>query len=264
MGLTRPAAQAAIAGWLWLLLAAGPALASAVDPAPVVAHEPLSSFTTGGAVIVKARVRSPAGKRIFSPAVFVKAAGLKLARVPLEPVEGEVHTFAAVIPAALTQGDFEYYVEAFDEEGNGPSRIGGPEALIKVRAVPPAPSKREAAEGTAIGVDAPARPWQRTAAIAGLGAGGALAAGGLLCGALGFVAKRDMERAADDAQYDAAKRRGKGLAAAANALVATGLVAAGAGAALLWLPSKRGAGPGAQLGFIAGPGGATALVAGRF
>lgn len=262
MGPIRPAVLAGLAGPL--MLAAGPALAAAPDPTPLVAHEPLATFKKGEAVSIKARIRSPVGKQIFSPTAFVKAPGHKPARVPLLPIAGEIDSYAASIPANLLQGDFEYYVEAFDEEGNGPGRMGGPEAPMKVRALSTAPVERDAAEALSAPIPAPARPWQRTAGIAGLSGGGALVAGALLCGGLGFLAKRDMRRAGDDAQYDAAKRRGERLAVAANALATTGLVAAGAGAALLWLGSKKGESVGAQIAFGAGPGGPAVLVAGRF
>lgn len=262
MGSTRPALLAGLAAPL--IFAAGPALADAPDPTPVVVHDPLSRFAKGEVVTIKARIRSPVGKQIFSPTAFVKGSGLKPTRVPLQPVAGEVDTYAAQVPASLAQGDFEYFVEAFDEDGNGPGRIGSPAALIKVRAVSLAPAERDAAELASAPAPDAARPWKRTAGIAGVSGGGALIAGALACGGLGLSAKRDMERAGDDAQYDAAKRRGQRLAVAANVLGAAGAVAAGAGAALLWLSARRDEGRGAQVGVAPGPGGPTVLIAGHF
>lgn len=256
-------------------LMVSPRAAGAAPGAPVVEHEPLTSFPRGEAVTLKARIHSPIGKRIFAPAVFMRLPGLEApARIPLVPVPGEANAYAAKIPPNLTQADFDYYIEAFDEEGNGPSRLASPEAPIRAKAVaaalpPPPPSKvagaGERAAAPVVELEAAAgRPWQRTAGIAALGVGGALLAGALAFGGVALVARGEVARAADGAQFDAAMKRAQSNARVANTLAAAGAVAGGAGAVLLLVSPKDGGGALAAVGVGAGPAGAGLLIQGRF
>lgn len=269
LGTPRSAALASLVSLV--LLAPLPAAAS--PSAPVIAHEPLSSFAKGEALTFKAKIRSPIGKAIFSPAVFLCFPGVEAPlRIPLALVAGEANTFAAQVPPNLTQADFEYFIEAFDEEGNGPSRLGSPEAPIRARAVaaswssPPAPrplaAPVERDQALELGAEA-GRPWQRTAGAVGLTAGGVLLAGALGSGAVALVAKKDATRAAAKSAYDAALARARSSARVANGLAAAGAVAGCAGAAfLIFAPKESGKVP--ALGFGAGPQGAGLLVQGSF
>jgi len=277
MGTIRPAFFAVLAG----LLALTPSASRAQAPSatPVISHDALSSCPKGELVTIKALIRSPIGKRIFSPAVFVRATGSRgLARVPMTPVAGEENSYQAQIPSGLTQSDFEYYVEAFDVEGNGPARVGGPDAPIQVKLAtasppPPAPGLEAVAENTAGSSEvairepsAPARRWMRTAGIVGVSAGAALLIGGVISGGLALGAKSDMENATTGAQYDSAKTRGEHAALAANVLVPTGAVIAAAGTAL-WLidwKQNRDAEKKTVVQVSAGPAGAMVLMTGHF
>src|SRR2546430_8695933 len=48
--------------------------------------------------------------------------------------------YTATIPAAMTTSDLEYYVEAFDQYGNGPARSGAPNVPYALRVMDPAPA----------------------------------------------------------------------------------------------------------------------------
>jgi hypothetical protein len=257
-------------------LVLSPNPAGAAPGAPVIAHEPLMSFPKGEPVILKATIQSPLGKRIFSPAVFLWLPGVEgPARIPLQPVPGESNGYSAQIPPSLTQTDFEYFLEAFDEEGNGPSRLATPESPIRAKAVAAAPSAapppttadgREPAPApaTALASAAAGRPWQRTAGTAAAVVGGGLLVGALAYGVDALVARGDVVRAANGGQFDAAMNRARRSARAADVLAAAGAVAGCAGAALLLFGPKQGEAERAAIGVGAGPGGAGLLVQGRF
>ncbi len=256
-----------------LLLAPGPA--GAAPGAPVISSEPLTSFRKGETITLEAKILSPAGIRIFSPAIFLRLPGVEApVRIPLASVPGEPNGYAAQIPPNLTQADFDYFIEAFDEEGNGPSRLGSPEAPIRARAVDaassPAPTKPPAVrEGRAgpvanLSASSAARPWQHTAGVAGLTAGGALLAGALAFGGVALLARSDAARAADGAHFDAALKRAKSSARVANGLAAAGAVVGGVGAAFLVFGPKEGEGRLTTAGVGVGFGGAGLWVQGRF
>lgn len=110
--------------------------------APVVEHTPIATHDGKGPVLVSARITDDSA--IFEPTLVVRAAGAAEApgavfmRVPL--VKGDADFYSAELPAALLAGDVEYLVEAFDENGNGPSRVGDESAPLKiVRDVPAVP-----------------------------------------------------------------------------------------------------------------------------
>jgi hypothetical protein len=135
------------------MLGAGSASAAPKRPkkdtaAPVVEHTPLTTHDGKGPVIISARITDDSA--IFEPTLVVRAAsgtpgapgapaipGAAFMRVPLAKGEGD--TFSAEIPAALLSADVEYLVEAFDENGNGPSRVGDESAPLKIVRDVPAP-----------------------------------------------------------------------------------------------------------------------------
>src|SRR5207245_2073373 len=91
---------------------------------------------------------------IFQPMVFIRVAGITgFTRVQMNPVAGVNDLFTAEVPMSLTAEDFDYYIEAFDEDGNGPARVGSPESPLHVsvgaagppsvaRPAPPPPAER--------------------------------------------------------------------------------------------------------------------------
>ncbi len=118
----------------------------AQDLAPVIDHQPTARAARGQPLEIQARITSVSGKAIYEPTVLVRVAGISgFSRVSMHRVAGSSDVYAAEVPAALTTGDFDYYIEAFDEDGNGPGRAGTPEYPLHVAvggsgaATPPPP-----------------------------------------------------------------------------------------------------------------------------
>lgn len=129
--------------------AADPAAAASKRPkkdtaAPVVEHTPVATHDGKGPVVITATITDESA--IYEPTLVVRmagaagaapgAAGAPFTRVPLvKSAEGDA--FSAEVPASLLAGDVEYLVEAFDEHGNGPSRVGDEAAPLTIKRVAP-------------------------------------------------------------------------------------------------------------------------------
>jgi hypothetical protein len=275
--------------------------ARAVDnEGPVITHTPVTSAAPGGYVEVIAKI-TDASK--FFPQVFYRydSSGGWLKPLDMKPVKGQPNTFGANFPVRGTT--IEYYIEAYDELGNGPGRAGSPEAPLRVRvgaepkvsAAPPpaaAPSPppnssgwpeppaakpaRAPATSRAQPTAAPGRIW--TWAVGGTGLG--LLAGGVIAGTAATSAGNAYNDRLKDpqnnpvtlqAQYDAAH----GMRTKATILTVSGLVLLAGGAALYFLEpgfsggsgvlaSEPPADPGISVAAAAVEGGGTVAVAGRF
>jgi hypothetical protein len=179
---------AALAMWL----VASTAWAS--GPAPTVEHQPLTSVPSGKPVEFRVRLLSNSAKPIFNPTLYfrVPTVGPSYSRVDLKPIAGVSDLYAATLPADLVTGDFDYYVEAYDEDGNGPARVGSDTAPVHVTVV-----QRHRTDVPAAGTDPKATPAggltrpaaapvakSRTVPYALLGVGvGAVVVGGVLIAA---------------------------------------------------------------------------------
>lgn len=121
-------------------IAAGRPLAGAEADAeaPAITHRAVEQAVEGQALIIRARIEDPSG--VFAPSVYIRVEGMDASYVAIamRAVDGEPGVFEAVVPAARLQGDLSYFVEAFDELGNGPARVGAPEAPLEVAVVPEA------------------------------------------------------------------------------------------------------------------------------
>jgi hypothetical protein len=109
-----------------LILSSGVALAD--EAPPQIVHEPCETFQKGVAYEVVARFydESP----IFDPKVVFRKGKGKWQNRPFKR-QGDNNNFVAVIPARfLKKGSIEYFIEAFDENGNGPARYGSTDAPV--------------------------------------------------------------------------------------------------------------------------------------
>lgn len=269
---------------------------------PVIEHAPVTSCTRNAILTLSATIRAAPGKAIFEPKVFVRVKRVDgFVRLAMEPVAGVKDGFAAQLPAALTQSDFDYYLEAFDEDGNGPSRKGSPKAPIHVKTTeppalppppppPPAPIARpEPAQAAPVAKAEPAAspakampvpleaalpavaaerkqgtPALKIAGISGVALGGALIVGALVGGRLALGAKADMKAAAandDLTSYESARLKAERAATTANYLAGSGAVVGLAGG-LLWLLAPSGR-P-VSVSAASTPGGGALVVAGHF
>lgn len=97
--------------------------------APSITHSPVARAARGQPIEIAARLVGDNG--ISAPAVLFRRVGEKEYRsLPMGDLGDG--TYTATLPAAVVSSDLEYYLEAFDKEGNGPSRSGGPTAPYRV------------------------------------------------------------------------------------------------------------------------------------
>ncbi len=108
-------------------LASTAAGAADVDP-PVIFHKPPAAAIVGQPLEIVAEIKDPSG--VFGPTLYYRKPGTaKFASAAMNEAGGK---FSATIPATAVTGDLDYFIEAFDNEGNGPARKGTPEKPLKV------------------------------------------------------------------------------------------------------------------------------------
>jgi hypothetical protein len=116
-----------IALGMLLILSSTSVLAADTAP-PQIVHEPCETFQKGVAYEVVARFydESP----IFDPKVVFRRGKGKWQNRRFKR-QGGNDNFVALIPARfLKKGSIEYFIEAFDENGNGPARYGSTDAPV--------------------------------------------------------------------------------------------------------------------------------------
>ncbi len=120
------------AAWVFVLLCANlPQQGWANDLLPPqIVHEPCEQYKKGEAYEVWARFYDDSP--IFDPKVIYKSGNDGSWRnAPFNKEPGS-EDFKAVIRAKDLKGPLYYFIEAFDENGNGPARYGSPDAPVKV------------------------------------------------------------------------------------------------------------------------------------
>ena len=109
-----------------LLLSAVPAWAD--NDAPQIVHEPCEQYQKGVTYEVVARFYD--ASPIFDPKVVFRRGRGKWNNRPFERQSGS-DNFVAKIPANfLKKGRIQYFIEVFDENGNGPARFGSVDAPV--------------------------------------------------------------------------------------------------------------------------------------
>jgi hypothetical protein len=144
--------------------------------APVIVHTPLATAAKGPLKIT-AKITDESK---FFPQVFYRYGGQREYDKPLDmkKVRGTKDQYEATIP--FKADAVEYYLEAYDEFGNGPARAGTPEAPNKVDAsggesAPVAEEKLGAAEVAATNPPPSIAPSTATAAAVASGSARPLA-----------------------------------------------------------------------------------------
>lgn len=108
---------------------ARPAVAVAPRGAPSITHAAVARAVRGQPLEVAARILGENG--VSRAAVFYRRAGETSYRsLPMGDLGEGAYT--ATLPASLVSSDLEYYLEAFDKDGNGPARSAGPAAPYRV------------------------------------------------------------------------------------------------------------------------------------
>src|SRR3989440_11575198 len=104
---------------------------------PAITHAALTQALKGKPVEINARLVGDTG--VQGAVVMFRHAGDKEYKtLPMGNIGGDDYT--ATIPAAMTTSDLEYYVEAFDQYGNGPARSGAPNVPYALRVMDPSPA----------------------------------------------------------------------------------------------------------------------------
>lgn len=100
--------------------------------APLIEHKPIAYTPRESELIVKAVITDASG--VFGPTVSYRNANTSDSwRVAdMKAVDGEPNTFAAAIAGSHILGDIEYFVEAFDTNGNGPAHVGSAASPLRV------------------------------------------------------------------------------------------------------------------------------------
>ena len=129
-----PAAPAAAAP------AAPPAQEAAAGPEdndlPVLTHTPATTVKKGKAFTLTAHATDPSG--VFGPILYLRKKGLPSTEyIPMRMTPartGAPGDYSLEIPAALVNVDgLEYYLEAWDNAGNGPARAGSSESPLSIK-----------------------------------------------------------------------------------------------------------------------------------
>jgi|GEM_PF-1429104 len=233
--------------------------------APVIEHTPVTKADKGAIVSVVAKVTDESK---FFPQVFFRytPGGSFEKPLDLRPIKNKKNMFGAAIP---NKGPYvEYYLEAYDEFGNGPGRAGSPEAPFKVNLsgeeAPVAVVKKEPArEETTVRGEEPAKrsapPLATTASrsnsggssrtltwiVGGTGVG--LLVGGLLAGVAVKSADSAYQSRLSDPQNSPASLQeqydaNKSLGTKATILTTAGVVLLAGGVALYFLEPGFGGG----------------------
>src|SRR5207237_7088398 len=102
-----------------------------------IAHTPLEKSPRGESVVIRARVQDPS--RLFAPLVFARRSGNARYEAFTMRDRGTRRGFEARLPSSiLSEGSFEYFIEAQHDEG-APSRAGSPRKPIACVAFDPPP-----------------------------------------------------------------------------------------------------------------------------
>ena len=115
--------------WVGLVLCVVPVAAHAADTAmPRIIHEACSQFEKGQAVTILARFEDES--QLFDPKVIYRTRSRSPWKHAAFTQDGEI--FRVVLPAREIRGRLQYFIEVFDEYGNGPARVGSPDNPIKL------------------------------------------------------------------------------------------------------------------------------------
>src|SRR5713226_9621288 len=139
------AAPAAEPGWVGRILLAVNNEAAAPDAKPdtvpeaqdsKIEHTPLEKTPRGQGVFIKAKVGDPS--HLFSPLVFARKSGQSRYEAYTMKDKGKRGFRAYLPPNILSEGSFEYFIEAQHEEG-GATRLGSPRKPFACTAFDPPP-----------------------------------------------------------------------------------------------------------------------------
>ena len=103
-----------------------------------IEHAPLEKTPRGQGVFIKAKVGDPS--HLFAPLVFARKSGQSRYEAFTMKDKGKRGFRAYLPPNILSEGSFEYFIEAQHEEG-GATRLGSPRKPFNCNAFDPPPSE---------------------------------------------------------------------------------------------------------------------------
>jgi hypothetical protein len=98
------------------------------DP-PSISHTAVTKTLRGKPVAIAAHITDPSG--VFQPVIYLRRKGMgsgDYIPIKMSASRSTQGDYSVEVPAALVTADLEYYVEAYDNAGNGPARAGSPES----------------------------------------------------------------------------------------------------------------------------------------
>ena len=126
--------------WLLVVALLLPSSGVAQDLSPKVDHEAVARATAGEPLVLRARIVSATGQAIAEPTALVRLPGVSgFTRLPMKFDPALKDLYVARLPGAHVVADLDYFIEAFDEDGNGPGRAGSAEAPFHVSVAAVAP-----------------------------------------------------------------------------------------------------------------------------
>jgi hypothetical protein len=97
---------------------------------PAITHAAVTQALRGKPVEISARLVGETGVQ-GATVMFRRAGEREYRSLPMGNIGADDYT--ATIPASMTTTDLEYYVEAYDQYGNGPARSGSPNVPYALR-----------------------------------------------------------------------------------------------------------------------------------
>jgi hypothetical protein len=97
---------------------------------PRIVHEACTEFEKGKPFAVLARFEDES--QLFDPKVIFRTRSNSHWKHAAFTKDAGTESFRAVIERQELRGPLEYFIEVFDEYGNGPARMGSPDAPIRV------------------------------------------------------------------------------------------------------------------------------------
>lgn len=108
---------------------AAPANVADTDP-PTIIHTPLADVAPNQELQIDAEIRDQTG--VFEPVLSWRHQGEADWRtIKFAPTGGKDKFRASLSPSDVSE-DLEYFIEAYDTEGNGPTRVGSPGQPMRV------------------------------------------------------------------------------------------------------------------------------------